>query len=167
MQRFYAFVQTRTGDLGEQLVENGLARAHPATARPEGLTAAAAEWQKLIKLEHNAQREKLGRWGANGNRMAVRAQQSETEKGVDRFDKFSIPRGSYHCKPQRRRPPLRCLYRLQRIHFPSRPGFPPKRGSILTRHRRPSLRIFHELVLLLSSGSSKHVRLRAQMICNK
>jgi endonuclease YncB( thermonuclease family) len=48
MQRFYAFVQTRTGDLGEQLVENGLARAHPATAKPEGLTSAAAEWKNLM-----------------------------------------------------------------------------------------------------------------------
>ena len=42
MQRFYAFVQTRTGDLGEQLVENGLARAHPATARPEVMAARTA-----------------------------------------------------------------------------------------------------------------------------
>ena len=93
MQRFYAFVQTRTGDLGEQLVENGLARAHPATARPEGLTSAAAEWQKLLKLEDKAQREKVGGWGANGNRIAVRAQQPESEKGVDPFDKFFHPAG--------------------------------------------------------------------------
>jgi hypothetical protein len=64
MQRFYAFVQTRTGDLGEQLVENGLARAHPATARPEGLTSAAAEWQKLLKLEHKARRGEGGRLGS-------------------------------------------------------------------------------------------------------
>ena len=93
MQRFYAFVQTRTGDLGEQLVENGLARAHPASARPAGLASAAAEWQKLLKLEHKAQREKVGDWGANGNRMAVRAQQPESEKGVDPFDKFFHPAG--------------------------------------------------------------------------
>src|SRR5437870_13901784 len=52
MQRFYAFVQTRTGDLGEQLVENGLARAHPATAKPEGLMSAAAEWTNMLKLEY-------------------------------------------------------------------------------------------------------------------
>jgi competence ComEA-like helix-hairpin-helix protein len=93
MQRFYAFVQTRTGDLGEQLVENGLARAHPATARPERLTSAAAEWQKLLKLERKAQREKVGGWGANGTSMAVRAQQPESEKGVDPFDKFFRPAG--------------------------------------------------------------------------
>jgi competence protein ComEA len=93
MQRFYAFVQTRTGDLGEQLVENGLARSHPATARPEGLTSAAVEWQKLIALEDKAKREQVGGWGANENRMAIRAQQPESEKGTDPFDKFFHPAG--------------------------------------------------------------------------
>src|SRR4029450_2573774 len=93
MQRFYAFIQTRTGDLGEQLVENGLARAHPATAKPEGLTSAAAEWKNLIKLEHKAKREKVGGWGANENRMVERAQQPESEKGIDPFDKFFHPAG--------------------------------------------------------------------------
>jgi DNA uptake protein ComE-like DNA-binding protein len=93
MQRFYAFVQTRTGDLGEQLVENGLARSHPATAKPEGLTSAAAEWQKLMALEQKAKREKVGGWGANENRMAIRAQQPESEKGIDPFDKFFHPAG--------------------------------------------------------------------------
>jgi DNA uptake protein ComE-like DNA-binding protein len=93
MQRFYAFVQTRTGDLGEQLVENGLARSHPATARPEGLTSAAAEWQKLMALEQKAKREKVGGWGANENRMTIRAQQPESEKGTDPFDKFFHPAG--------------------------------------------------------------------------
>ena len=93
MQRFYAFVQTRTGDLGEQLVENGLARAHLATAKPEGLTSAAAEWKNLIKLEHKAKREKVGGWGANEERMTVRAQQPESERGIDPFDKFFHPAG--------------------------------------------------------------------------
>ena len=92
-QRFYAFVQTRTGDLGEQLVENGLARSHPATAKPEGLTSAAAEWQKLMALEQMAKHEKVGGWGANENRMAIRAQQPESEKAIDPFDKFFRPAG--------------------------------------------------------------------------
>jgi competence protein ComEA len=93
MQRFYAFVQTRRGDLGEQLVENGLARSHPATAKPEGLTSAAAELQKLMALEQKAKREKVGAWGANENRIAIRAQQPESEKGIDPFDKFFHPAG--------------------------------------------------------------------------
>jgi endonuclease YncB( thermonuclease family) len=99
MQRFYAFVQTRTGDLGEQLVENGLARAHPATAKPEGLTSAAAEWKNLIKLEHKARREKIGGWGAIEERITVRAQQPESEKGIDPFDKFFHPAGEVPAKP--------------------------------------------------------------------
>ncbi len=91
MQRFYAFVQTRSGDLGEQLVENGLARIHAATAKPEGLTSAGAEWQKLVSLEHKAKLEKVGGWGAEEGRLQVRAQQPESEKGVDPFDKFFHP----------------------------------------------------------------------------
>jgi competence protein ComEA len=98
-QRFYAFVQTRTGDLGEQLVENGLARSHPATAKLEGLTSAAAEWQKLMALEQKAKREKVGGWGANENRMAIRAQQPESEKGIDPFDKFFHPAGEKPVPP--------------------------------------------------------------------
>jgi DNA uptake protein ComE-like DNA-binding protein len=93
MQRFYAFVQTRAGDLGEQLVENGLARSHPVTAKPEGLTSAAAEWQKLVALEQKAKRERVGGWGANENRMRIRAHQPESEKGIDPFDKFFHPAG--------------------------------------------------------------------------
>src|SRR5437764_8354471 len=93
MQRFYAFVQTRTGDLGEQLVENGLAQAHPATAKPEGLTSAAAEWKNLLKLEHKAKRERVGGWGTNEERITARAQQPESEKGIDPFDKFFHPAG--------------------------------------------------------------------------
>lgn len=91
MQRFYAFVQTRTGDLGEQLVENGLARIHAGTSKPEGLTSAGAEWQKLVSLEKRAKKEKVGGWGADDGRMQVRAQQPESEKGIDPFDRFFHP----------------------------------------------------------------------------
>jgi endonuclease YncB( thermonuclease family)/predicted flap endonuclease-1-like 5' DNA nuclease len=91
LERFYAFVQTRNGDLGEQLVENGLARIHAGTARPEGLNSAGAEWQTLVSLEHRAKKEKVGGWGVDEGRMQVRAQQPESEKGVDPFDKFFHP----------------------------------------------------------------------------
>lgn len=93
MQRFYAFVQTRSGDLCEQLVENGLARIHEGTARPEGLTSAASEWQKLIAFEQKARRERVGGWGANENRITIRVQLPESEKGTDPFDKFFHPEG--------------------------------------------------------------------------
>jgi endonuclease YncB( thermonuclease family)/predicted flap endonuclease-1-like 5' DNA nuclease len=91
LQRFYAFVQTRNGDLGEQLVENGLARIHAGTARPEGLHSAGAEWQTLVSLERRAKKEKVGGWGVEDGRMQVRAQQPESEKGIDPFDKFFHP----------------------------------------------------------------------------
>lgn len=91
MQRFFAFVQTNTGDLGEQLVENGLARSHRESGKPEGLSSAASELRKLNTLERKAKQEKVGGWGANEGRMAVRAKEPESEKGVDPFEKFFHP----------------------------------------------------------------------------
>jgi endonuclease YncB( thermonuclease family)/predicted flap endonuclease-1-like 5' DNA nuclease len=91
IQRFFAFVQTNTGDLGEQLVENGLARFHRESGKPEGLSSAASELRKLNTLERKAKQEKVGGWGANEGRMVVRAKQPESEKGVDPFDKFFHP----------------------------------------------------------------------------
>jgi len=62
IERFYAFVQTKDGDLGEQLVANGLARVHGRRSRPpEGLSS-AAESQKLRTLENQAKQAKLGGW---------------------------------------------------------------------------------------------------------
>jgi len=62
IERFYAFVQTKDGDLGEQLVANGLARVYGRRGRPpEGLSS-AAELQKLKTLENQAKQGKLGGW---------------------------------------------------------------------------------------------------------
>src|SRR6266576_1644207 len=91
MQRFFAFVQTNTGDLGEQLIENGLARFHRESGKPEGLNSAASELRKLNTLERKAKQERVGGWGANEGRMAVRAKEPKSEKGVDPFDKFFHP----------------------------------------------------------------------------
>jgi DNA uptake protein ComE-like DNA-binding protein len=91
MHRFFAFVQTNTGDLGEQLVENGLARFHRESGKPEGLSSATSELGKLNTLERKAKQEKVGGWGANEGRMAVRAKEPKSEKGVDPFDKFFHP----------------------------------------------------------------------------
>ena len=91
MQRFYAIVQTNNGDLGEQLVENGLARIHGFQASPEGITSARREWQKLTRLERKAKQEKVGGWGAKEGRMMSRAQAPESTRGVDPFDSFFHP----------------------------------------------------------------------------
>src|SRR5438552_5092390 len=64
IERFYAFVQTKDGDLGEQLVANGLARVHGRSAKPPGITSSAAESQKIKDLENQAKQAKLGGWAA-------------------------------------------------------------------------------------------------------
>jgi DNA uptake protein ComE-like DNA-binding protein len=74
MERFYAFVQTREGDLGEQLVRNGLARNYGFKAVPPGLRNSRLEVEKLQQLEDDAKQEKIGGWGANAGRLNVHAQ---------------------------------------------------------------------------------------------
>ena len=64
-ERFYAFVQTKEGDLGEQLVANGLARIYGRRVTPPGALSSAAERQKLEGLEAEAKQQKLGGWAAN------------------------------------------------------------------------------------------------------
>lgn len=88
MGRFYALVQTFNGDLGEQLVESGLARIHGTRASPEGAPSARSEWGRLTGLEHKAKREKVGGWAVHEGRMAVRSQDLESGKGIDPFDQF-------------------------------------------------------------------------------
>jgi DNA uptake protein ComE-like DNA-binding protein len=67
-ERFYAFVQTKDGDLGEQLVANGLARVHGRSAKPPGITSSAPKSQKLKNLENQAKQAKLGGWAAKTER---------------------------------------------------------------------------------------------------
>jgi DNA uptake protein ComE-like DNA-binding protein len=66
IERFYGFVQTKDGDLGEQLIANGLARIHGTSARPPGAGSPAAEHQRLEQLEDDAKRRKVGGWGMSG-----------------------------------------------------------------------------------------------------
>jgi competence protein ComEA len=76
LERFYAFVQSKDGDLGEQLVRNGLARIYGHKAAPPGFSSSRAELQKLQQLEDEAKREKIGGWGINTERLNVRAEKS-------------------------------------------------------------------------------------------
>src|SRR5436190_19916584 len=73
LERFYAYVETKVGDLGEQLVRNGLARIYGYKAAPPGLTRARVELIKLQQLENEARQEKIGGWGVNVGRSNVRA----------------------------------------------------------------------------------------------
>jgi competence ComEA-like helix-hairpin-helix protein len=74
LERFYAFVQTREGDLGEQLVRNGLARNYGYKAVPPGLKNSRAEFERLHQLEDEAKAEKIGGWGASVGRVNVHTQ---------------------------------------------------------------------------------------------
>jgi competence ComEA-like helix-hairpin-helix protein len=76
MERFYAFVQTKDGDLGEQLVRNGLARNFGFKAVPPGLRNSRLEVERLQQFEDEAKQEKIGGWGVNAGRLSVHAQES-------------------------------------------------------------------------------------------
>ena len=73
LERFYAFVQTSEGDLGEQLIRNGLARNYGFKAVPPGLKNSRLEIQKLQQFEDEARQEKIGGWGINVGRLNARA----------------------------------------------------------------------------------------------
>src|SRR2546425_6490012 len=74
LERFYAYVQTKDGDLGEQLVRNGLARIYGYKAAPPGLKNSRLEIEKLQQFEDEARQEKIGGWGATAGRLNTRAQ---------------------------------------------------------------------------------------------
>jgi competence ComEA-like helix-hairpin-helix protein len=74
IERVYAFVQIKDGDLGEQLVRNGLARNYGYKAVPPGLRNSRLELEKLQQFEDEARQEKIGGWGVNAGRLNVHAQ---------------------------------------------------------------------------------------------
>src|SRR5258705_1866857 len=74
LERFYAFVETKEGDLGEQLVRNGLARSYGFKTAPPGLTSSRIEVEKLHQFEDEAKRDKIGAWGINTGRLNAHAQ---------------------------------------------------------------------------------------------
>jgi len=85
LERFYAYVRTKEGDLGEQLVRNGLARIYGFKAIPPSLQNSRQEIQKLQQLENEAKHEKIGGWGINAGRLNLRAQTSTV------FSFFALP----------------------------------------------------------------------------
>jgi DNA uptake protein ComE-like DNA-binding protein len=78
IQRIYGFVRTKEGDLGEQLVANGLVRIHGTTAVPPGGLTSADERQKLATLENEAKQRKVGGWGVTGQPSDGRGSLSES-----------------------------------------------------------------------------------------
>jgi DNA uptake protein ComE-like DNA-binding protein len=74
LERFYAFVQTSQGDLGEQLVRNGLARVYGFKTAPPGVRNSQEELAKLQQLEDQAKQERIGAWGISAGRLNARTQ---------------------------------------------------------------------------------------------
>jgi competence ComEA-like helix-hairpin-helix protein len=74
MERFYAFVQTKDGDLGEQLIRNGLGRNYGFKAVPPGLRNSRLEVEKLQQFEDDAKQERIGGWGVSAERLNILAQ---------------------------------------------------------------------------------------------
>ena len=74
LERFYAFVQTKDGDLGEQLIRNGLARNYGFKAVPPGLKNSRLELEKLQRFEDQARQERIGGWGIDARQLNIRAQ---------------------------------------------------------------------------------------------
>jgi endonuclease YncB( thermonuclease family) len=71
--RYFAVVLTETGDLGEQLIANGLARVYGAASGPSGARTPEVEWGKLRQLEREAKKQKVGGWGVGVGRLHLRA----------------------------------------------------------------------------------------------
>jgi DNA uptake protein ComE-like DNA-binding protein len=80
IERIYAFVQTKEGDLGEQLVANGLARIYGRRVTRPGASSSAAERQKLEGLEAEAKRQKLGGWATTPRPAAPIQSTSKNER---------------------------------------------------------------------------------------
>ncbi len=91
LERFYAFVETAEGDLGELLVANGMARVHGSMATPVGLSSPQMEKLKLQRLEREARTKKVGAWGAQVGRLTARAAKQPSKTGPDSFDAFFHP----------------------------------------------------------------------------
>ena len=89
--RYYAFVETKQGDLAELLVANGLARLHGSSAKPESLASPEREWIKLERLERESKQQKVGAWGAPFGRMTARLPSAPPKTAFNSFDAFFHP----------------------------------------------------------------------------
>jgi DNA uptake protein ComE-like DNA-binding protein len=88
--RYFAFVQTDTADLGEQLIANGLARVYGAASGPPGMRTPEDEWRKLEQLERKAKKQRIGGWGIGTGRLHIRAA-AQPSASTDFFGAFIHP----------------------------------------------------------------------------
>ena len=97
-QRYYAFVATNEGDLGELLVANGLARVHGVAPAKGDPISTPGEKEKLTRLELDARKQKVGGWGASAGRMNARL--LAPAKKLDSFDSFFHPERAVAAPPR-------------------------------------------------------------------
>ena len=62
LERFYAFVETKEGDLGEQLVRNGLARSYGFKTAPPGLQLRGSKSKSFSnsRMKRNGRKSEVG-----------------------------------------------------------------------------------------------------------
>ena len=71
LKREYAFITAAEGnDLGEMLLERGLARSHGQAAAPPAQSAKAL-WQKYDRAQARAKTARAGAWGADATRPTL------------------------------------------------------------------------------------------------
>jgi DNA uptake protein ComE-like DNA-binding protein/endonuclease YncB( thermonuclease family) len=91
LERFYAYVQTKHGDLGEQLVRNGLARIYGFKAAPPRFRNSRVEIAKLEQLEDEARQEKIGAWSINLDRLNPPLVNTSPGSSFVAAEKYRIP----------------------------------------------------------------------------
>src|SRR5882724_3221340 len=97
--RYFAFVQTDTADLGEQLIANGLARVYGAASGPPGMRTPEGEWRKLEQLERKAKKQRIGGWGIGTGRLHMRAA-AQPSPNTDSFDALIHPNAAANSERQ-------------------------------------------------------------------
>jgi DNA uptake protein ComE-like DNA-binding protein/endonuclease YncB( thermonuclease family) len=119
IERVCAFVQTKEGDLGEQLVRNGLARIYGRKVTPPGSSNSQPALRRLQQLKDEAREEKIGGWGINAGRLNVRAQKPTAFS-------FFVPREK--TRPHAT-PPANGFPRTSATPTPSPPAISPVEGK--------------------------------------
>ncbi|MFL6527655.1 MAG: helix-hairpin-helix domain-containing protein [Chthoniobacterales bacterium] len=156
-ERFYAFVETKEGDLGEQLVRNGLARIHGSKITPPSVESMSREQEHLHQLEDAARIEKIGGW-ANGDpkRISQRA-----ENPAPPINRFQVPENEIApgTEPTKDQPPTNLdVNRATKAELEALPGVGPVMAERIIAAR--PFQSADELRRVPGIGDKKYAELR-------
>ena len=87
-ERYYAFVETKAGELGELLVRNGLARVYGTDVEPRGMRSPSRQRDRLKQLQGDAKQDKVGGWGILAGRLNRRAPSGSTKEIAESIEFF-------------------------------------------------------------------------------